>query len=414
MKTTITFFIFFLLVAVVLSTCRENEVKPTDFLSIQTTDSPAAVGSSEPNLSVGDDGRVYLSWIEPADESRHTLRFAIRKKSGWSQPRTIAVGANWFVNWADFPSLVAFADSSLAAHWLVKSGEGAYAYNVNIACSSDGGKNWSKAMVPHRDGTETEHGFVSMLPWMSDQLFVVWLDGRNFSQTGDGPDGSPSNEMTLRFIRMDKNGQLFNEQILDTRVCDCCPTAAVRTPNGAIVVYRDRSANEIRDISIVRFHNGAWSKPRTLYSDGWKINGCPVNGPAIAAEGADVAVAWFTMANDTPRVKVIFSNNEGSDFGQPIIVDDGEPLGRVDVVLLSDGAALVSWMEATDNGAEIRVRRILPDNVREPSITVSKSGKERASGFPRMVRSGDEIVFAWTQAGSPATVRTAVAKLNGK
>ncbi|MFQ5752688.1 MAG: hypothetical protein ACE5HI_11890, partial [bacterium] len=237
------------------------------------------------------------------------------------------------------------------------------------------------------------------------------LDGRKYARASNGL-GEPSNEMTLRFAMMDQRGRLFDERALDERVCDCCPTSAVRTPHGALVVYRDRTETEIRDTAIVRFRNGKWSEPQTLYADNWEVKGCPVNGPAIAAQEEKVAVAWFTMANETPRVQVAFSNNEGVDFGDPIQVDDGNPLGRVDAVLLPDGAALVSWLETTDGGAEIRLRRIQPNGSSDVSMTLTQSSTERASGFPRMVRQGNEIYFAWTQPGNPAQVRTAVATLN--
>lgn len=396
------------------SNCHQDQDTVKDLLSIKELSNPAGVGSAEPNLFVGYNGQVYLSWIEAIEHGDHALKFAVYQENTWSKPKTIAQGDNWFVNWADFPSLVAFEDGSIAAHWLSKSGKSTYAYNVNVAFSQDRGKNWGEAIIPHRDGTQTEHGFISMLPWQDGRLFAVWLDGRNFAKGGNGHDGhnAPTNQMTLRFALIDNNGQLSNEIALDERVCDCCPTSAVRTRNGALVVYRDRSQEEIRDISILRFQDGLWLEPQVLHKDNWKIAGCPVNGPAIAAQGANVAVAWFTWANETARVKLTFSNDEGKEFGKPIIVDDGEPIGRVDTVILQDGSALVSWMEATGDNAELRVRRVHPDGAKNESITVTKSSKERASGMPRMVNRGDEIYFAWTQTGKPSIVRTAVAKLN--
>ena len=131
--------------------------------------SPAGAGSGQPNLTVSPDGRAHLSWIERLGEGRFSLRFATLEKTApekyeWSSPRVIAEGSNWFVNWADFPSMIALPDGSLAAHWLVRSGTGTYAYDVNISRSFDGGKTWSKPFVPHRDGTQTEHGFVSLFP----------------------------------------------------------------------------------------------------------------------------------------------------------------------------------------------------------------------------------------------------------
>jgi hypothetical protein len=67
----------------------------------------------------------------------------------------------------------------LAAHWLVKRGSATYAYDVNITQSKDGGKSWSKPIVPHRDNTQTEHGFVSLIPLNDGRLGANWLDGRN-------------------------------------------------------------------------------------------------------------------------------------------------------------------------------------------------------------------------------------------
>ena len=122
---------------------------------------PAAAGSLGPNLFVAVDGRVFLSWIERRAEGRTALRFSVREGDGWSAPRDIAEGAHWFVNWADFPSMTALPDGLLAAHWLVKDPSSPQAYGVRIALSADGGTLWSEPLVPHRDGTATEHGFVS-------------------------------------------------------------------------------------------------------------------------------------------------------------------------------------------------------------------------------------------------------------
>ncbi len=423
MQTTTALHLSFAVLIALFTNCQQSAVNESVFLSIEQKLPPAAVGSVAPNLLAGDDGRVYLSWIEPLNEGSHALRFAVYDQDAWSDASTIAEGDNWFVNWADFPSMTAFENGSLVAHWLPKSGQDTYSYGVNIAFSTNSRDSWGNSIIPHRDGTPTEHGsaaslpgaeFISMLPWTDDQLLAVWLERRNFAEGANGHNGngSPADAMTLRFAKIGKSGNLSEERLLDQRVCDCCPTSIARTGNGAIVVYRDRSEQEIRDISMVRFHDGQWSQPRRLYEDAWKIEGCPVNGPAVAAEGSQVAVAWFTWANEIANVKVIFSDNEGLEFGEAIIADDGEPMGRVDIILLQDGAALVSWLEVTPDGAEIRVRRIQPDGSRDPSVTVTESSKERSSGTPRMVKNGNEIFLAWTQDGVPSMVRTAVAKLS--
>jgi hypothetical protein len=354
---------------------------------------PAGRGSGQPNLAVSPDGRVHLSWIERLGEGRFSLRFSTMEKGGWSTPQTIAEGANWFVNWADFPSMIALPDGSLAAHWLVKSGPGTYSYDVNISRSFDGGKTWGKPFVPHRDGTLTEHGFVSMFAAKDGSLAAVWLDGREMKghQAGHG-----HGNMTLRYVNIKRDGALADEAVLDAKVCECCQTSAAMTTDGPVVVYRDRSDQEIRDISRIRLKDGKWSQPRWVAQDGWHINGCPVNGPAIAASGRRVAVAWFTGAAGAQRVKLAFSGDSGESFGETVTVDDGSPVGRVDVLLLDDGSAMVCWLEKVSAGGEVRARRVWPNGKRDRAITVATSGTARSSGFPQMARSGNTLIFAWT------------------
>ena len=382
-------------------------------LVILESDSPTNGDSREPELNSTHDGRIILSWVEKIGEKRYALRAAIRDSKGWSEARAVAEGENWFVNWADFPSVIALKDGSLAAHWLVKSGSGTYAYNVNIARSNDGGKIWSKPIVPHLDNTQTEHGFVSLIPLSDGRIGAIWLDGRNMKDMKDDHDENKplTVSMTLRYAAIDASGKISDDAQLDERVCECCQTSAALTSDGVIAVYRDRSQNEVRDIYSVRQSNGSWGSPQAVHADNWQINGCPVNGPSIAADGRRVAVAWFTGANDAPRVKVAFSNDAGTTFGSAIEVEEANAVGRVDALLLPDGSALVCWMSGTVESGEIKVRRILSDGTRGPASVIAKTDISRSSGFPRMARLGDEVHFAWTEFGKPSHLRMATVNI---
>jgi hypothetical protein len=394
--------------ALLLLACVRGDSRTLVIGPIEALPSPARPGSGEPNLTATPSGRVYLSWLEPDGASSHSLRFATLESERWSLPRTIAQRSDFFVNWADFPSVVPLAEGRLAAHWLQRSGSAKYGYDVRITQSSDGGETWSMPVVPHRDRTVTEHGFVSLFPFR-DSLGAIWLDGRKFAAVAKG-EGA---DMMLVMTSVAPDGTTGPERVLDERVCDCCQTALAVASSGPILVYRDRLHGEVRDIGILRWSQSGWTSGTVLHPDGWKIDACPVNGPAIAADGARVAVAWFTGARDAARVYLARSGDAGITFSPPIRIDDGNPVGRVDVELDNQGGAAVSWMEFTSGQqADVRVRHVSANGVRSASRTVAQSSGARATGFPRMVAAGDYLVFAWTDTRGPAAVRVARARLS--
>jgi hypothetical protein len=218
--------------------------------------------------------------------------------------------------------------------------------------------------------------------------------------------------MALRYAAIDADGKLSDEAVLDERICECCQTSAALTSEGLIAAYRDRSEREVRDIHFVRLNGEGWSAPRPVHTDNWEINGCPVNGPSVAADGQRVALAWFTGEGDAPRVQIAFSGDSGATFGAPVQVDDGNPSGRVDVLMMPDGSAFVCWLAGTAEKGAVKARQIRSDGTTGAISIVAETDITRSSGFPRMARLGDEIHFAWTQFGKPSRVRTAVANIS--
>lgn len=323
---------------------------------------------------------------------------------------------------ADVPSVVRLADGSLAAHWLQKSGPDTYAYDVWLSYSNDNGKTWSSSFTPHHDGTKTEHGFASLFQMPGEGLGLVWLDGRAMKPemrhpptplgAGDAH-GSDRGAMSVRFATFDTTWKQTSEMPVDLRVCECCPTTAAVTADGPIAAFRNRSEDEVRDIYISRFENGQWTEPKAVHPDGWKIPACPVNGPMLSARDRDVAIAWFTVKENQGRAFVAFSGDAGRTFGAPIRLDEGGSLGRVDVELMPDGGAVATWIEFADQRAQFRVRRVDPSGAKSPAVTVSGIAGSRTSGYPRLARHGDELVFAWTESTDGRTqVKTAASQLS--
>ncbi|MCG8458029.1 MAG: glycoside hydrolase [Holophagales bacterium] len=367
-------------------------------------DPPAGPGALAPELGLGEGGDVLLSWLEPT-ESGHSLFLSELAGGRWTPPRTIVASEGFFANWADRPGAVKLDDGRYLAHWLAKLGEGTYAYGVFHAVSTDGGQSWREAGLLHDDASPTEHGFVSYTAGPDGSLRAFWLDGRAMAEGGD---------MQLRTTVLGAEGPGPSE-LLDPRVCECCSTDAAWTSSGPIVAYRDRGSEEVRDISIVRATDQGWSEPATLHDDGWQIQGCPVNGPAVAARGDRAAIAWFTAAGGMPRVRLVFSEDGGASFTPPLDVDSHAPLGRVDLILDAAGHAVVSWLDSDSAGADadIRWRRVSPEGELGALRSVAATAATRAAGVPRMEGSGDDLIFAWLEVGDPSRLRAARVSLDG-
>jgi hypothetical protein len=379
---------------------------PAPAPSVNELKSPAPPDSGQPNLAVGADGRVLLSWIEPAPQNGYVLRFAVRGPQGWSAPKNVARGTNWFVSDADVPSMAALPDGTLAAHWFVKPagvGPESEAYDINMSFSKDGGATWGKPVMPHHDGKKRQHGFVSLLPAPDGKLAAIWLDGRNMASEEEG-------DMALMYTTITSSGTAGPEVQIAKRTCECCKTSMTATPNGLLAVYRGRSEKEIRDIAVVRYANGKWSQPQILSNDGWEIDGCPINGPAVASNGKNAAVAWFTAPDDKAQVYAVLSSDAGATFGKKIRIDEGKPLGRVDIVSRASGGAVVSWVERGAKGSEVRIREIAANGTAASPISISGTTGVGSGAFPRMIRSGEDIVIAWTDGSTPSQVRTVVVR----
>ena len=397
-----------LILAIVLSAgCTD---RPPSGFAINAMNSPAGAGSAEPHLAQGPDGKVVLNWLA-RERDGYALRYAELDGSTWRPAQTVARGKDWFVNWADFPSVTPVTQSLWAAHWLAKRPGGTYAYDVAIAISQDGGKSWSDSLTPHTDDTRTEHGFVSLFPWQAG-VGALWLDGRNMVEDGqDAGEAHTRAGMTLRAAVITADGAIVSDQLVDDLVCDCCQTDVAVGADGPIAVYRNRTTEEHRDIYVSRAIDGRWEKGRPVANDNWKISGCPVNGPAIAADQANVAVAWFTAADDTSRVRIARSNDSAKSFSAAVDIDVDSPIGRVDIVLLKSGNAVVSWLRSgADRQSEFCLRQVSAAGELGPVHVIARTSETRSSSFPQMLRSGDDLVLAWTDylADDVSTVRTAL------
>ena len=367
---------------------------------------PAPPGSMAPDLVVGPRGRVALSWLNVESGRRTLLQYAeLGVQDRWEGPLTIAVGNSFMANAVDTPHIAIADDHALWVQYLQRQPEGGY--GVRLTTSRSGGMNWSDPIAVNDDSVAAEHGFAALWPAGSDRIGIAWLDGRDAGGEGEGHDDGHAHAgaTALRAATFGPDLQRAGETVVDARSCDCCSTAVARTPDGVVLAYRDRDENEIRDIATVAFDGKRWSAPRPVHADGWHMEGCPVNGPSIAADGDDVVLGWFTAANDEPRVQLARSEDGGAHFGAPLVLERGKQVdGRVAVALDGDNAWAL-WLREEFGGASLWLARLAPDLSRERERIKVATLKAHgiAAGYPRLALREGTAYIVWTDSDGTLT-----------
>lgn len=389
-----------------LSACQRTSAPPAPphgEVRVQTWVLPAEPGALAPELGQTADGRVLLSWISHRPGRRNALQFSLYSEAdGWqSQPRTIAVGNALQANAADPPHLLATPDGALWAQWVQAQPDAAGGSDVILARSKDGGMRWEQITRVNSDGMPTEHGFAALWADAADAVGIAWLDGRGKRpQAG----GEGEGDMQLRANRFDLDLKRGSDAVVDARTCDCCGVAVAQTSRGPLLAWRDRDGNEQRDIAVARRQNGTWTAPRIVHADGWKIAGCPVNGPALAARGNTVVLAWYSEARGEPVLSLARSDDAGDSFGAPVRVDVGPGVLGRPAVALDAQQVWVAWLrENTPQQTQtLFLARYTPDLSRRLQTlqVATLAAKGLASGYPRMTVDARGGWLVWTDVAS--------------
>ncbi len=342
--------------------------------------SPAGSDSKWPSLTVAGKG-LAMSWVEQEADGAKAFRLAQFDGKGWGAAKTIAAGPQLMLNWADFPTIVSLGDGRFAAHWLERPEGSKSAYGIRIAFTKDEGATWKTSFASTRPKADGYEGFVSFSKGRK-QLLASFLDH--------------SEAVTkLRLARFGFDGDFDGEEVIDEDVCSCCQTSLVHAAETPVVAYRDHEGGEIRDNSVARWMGGKWKLQGAIRSDGWKINACPVNGPALDSRGHRVGAAWFTAAHGKPAVKLAISEDGGASFATPVVLDAEKPLGRVDLKMHGEGMVAV-WLGRDEEQAALRFARLSVSGKILESRTLDRVTAARSSGFPRLASNGSKCYVAWT------------------
>ena len=384
---------YFILILMLLSSCEFSE----ESLHGQSVVPPQMSNTSfAPYMSKDFSGNPVMSWIDQTGDL-NSLKYSVWMGNEWSIPIIVSQGENWLVNRADFPSVIQITETTWVAHWLVFTNEKSFAYDVFISTSRDGGKTWSKGISPHDDETISEHGFVSFFRDQSD-IGVVWLDGREMPLDGKkyqkNNDGH-GNGMTLRSVKISRDNEFYDEEVIDHLVCDCCQTDIAQTDMGPVLVYRNRTEEEYRDIYFSKMTNGSWQNGLSVFDDGWEIGGCPVNGPSVSAKGQNFYITWFTQAQGFGEVKFT-SKIDKEKSSKVAVIDKGlQVLGNVNSSIVSDENIALSWLRSSqDNKIELVVAILDLKTASIKELTLDKFDANQRLSVPQLVYSQGELFLS--------------------
>ena len=384
--------------------CRSHHSQAPTRLSLREIASPAPPRAFSPRVIAIRDGSVLLTWLEPITDKLAALRSSFWRAGAWSAPVTIAVDRPFARHPSESPSVVALSEKNLIAYWPQKPpSEKSPSHEVDIyfSISTDAGLHWTAPTLLNSPGTGQENSYPSAAPVDTTCAVLIWLDGRNWAQ---------EKRVALMSRMVQADGSASETTVIDPDTCTCCPTSLVRAGSGLLAAYRGHTPENIRDISLLRNVNGRWSQPKVVHADHWHFAGCPVNGPHLDATQKRAVITWFTAAQNQPTVDLAFSDDGGANFSSPIRVDEGNPVGRAQAVLIPGHSAVAFWLERFSGTTRLLARIVHDDGKMETPIEVAHGSD---LGYPQAARGLDNILVTWAEGDQLRRVHVALFQFAG-
>jgi len=411
-----------LIAATMLAACNPT----TGDIAAEVVSPPVADSILVPQLaSVGHDS-VLLAWYEPRKSGGYAFRFATWTPRGWNAVQQVVSDDSVFMHPTDLPSVTKLSSGALGAVWQRRvnkatSGDG-WQYEFRVQFSTDGGASWSSPVIPHTGSTlGGEHEFHAAWPTADGRLGMAWIDPRDQTVVTPKDTTIPAQylgAMQLVATTVSPDGSVAPESVIDDVMCECCPNSVAMTPTGPLLAYRDKRVpagvprdslryemNVLRDLSFARLVSADsqspahWVSGRRATEDNWIYNGCPNNGPSLAASGKQVALGWWTGEGEHPRVQLKWSTDGGETFGGAKVVSDGRADGQVSVGV-SGANKVVAWLQA---GA-IQVRRY--DASGSPSAIQQLGAAGGRHRIPSMIPLSDgSVLLGWIGSGGHLQLR---------
>ena len=278
---------------------------------------------------------------------------------------------------------------------------------IRYATSKDFGRTFTPSATIAGAALTGARGWHALTLGYDGGVQVVWLDGR-FAPPMKHRHGGPQSAAAMKAARtpggprqdifhasLGKDGT-WSERSVAANVCFCCKTAIAAAGEHVYAAYRNIYPGSVRDITVSRSSdNGAtFGQPIRVSEDGWKIDACPDDGPAMVADGhSGIHIVWPTlMPGDTPHKGIFYSALAGEGFTPRLRLDagDGDPAHPQMAADFHTNTAVV-WDERVGETRRV-VFRTIADGKAAPPQTFTGDGVS----YPAVASTEGAWIVLWT------------------
>jgi hypothetical protein len=278
---------------------------------------------------------------------------------------------------------------------------------VKTARSRDGGRTFIDEKSLQAAGAIGERGWQASTLDASGKLHSIWLDHRamaaakaagNQAEHKGEHDGAAMAQRSGLYYAADG----VPERELLKGVCYCCKTALATGPKGEIyAAWRHVFAGNMRDMGFTASRDGGrtFTPLVRVSQDGWSINGCPDDGPAMAVERTGtIHLVWPTVKDEAGVIHYATSRNNAA-FSIPARVPTlgGPKPSHPQVIVDGRGRVFIAWDEVTAGVRRAAIVRVTAGAQATPTFgkptLIAESGP---SSYPVMAAVDGGVVAAWT------------------
>lgn len=385
----------FVVCALFLAGCNRStahEATATNAAPAPLQLSADGVDAAEPTTAVGSDGSFYVAWVNHEAKQADVMlgRFDANGKAAGAPVRVnpeAGVATAWR---GDPPSVAVAKNGSVYVVWTARvEADGKKGTELYLSTSNDRGQTFAAPVKINDDKTPAAHGMHALDVADDGRIYVSWLDERNVaapkpSTKADGHHMESNSELFI--ADSSDGGRTFSRnRKVGAEACPCCKTALAVAADGTVYIsWRHVLPGNFRHIAVTSSSDAGatFSKPVIVSDDKWMLQGCPVSGPSLAAEGGVLKVLWYAAGEgNAPGLYVAESKDKGQSFSpRQLLAQEGV---RGTPVLAANGSADVAIWEMTGGAAaETKFRKLANEsapvsvgtNAELPAAVAGKDG----------------------------------------